>query len=341
MFLSPANDFHGRIGDLPSAVDEIQSKDWRVTCSPHHNHQDTPEYEVATQLWFDQHLRKSFEWSKTPATKLTLKTETGVPQLEMFPDAGREVLSVDVFYTQHGKVPETRFDNTDVKTRFWHHAKAEANGETWTAALPLESTERPLWVYANLTYALEQPVVGAGYYYGVYSAETYNVSTLLQKVSAEDVAKSGVQATLKASSVIERFEGDWRKQWFSYRPQEWSMSTHKLRSPVWEAPVGASLSFRVRTDEANTLVVRIDDHVAVVELTAAESADGDWQSVSLTAVDFVNFDEKPLQSWDGVRTLKLSHSEELRASPGKQGRRRVGSVWKGAAPEFRDLQWKI
>ncbi|MCA9267821.1 MAG: acetylxylan esterase, partial [Planctomycetales bacterium] len=36
VFLSPANDFHGRIGDLPAAVHEIQSSQWRVTCSPHH-----------------------------------------------------------------------------------------------------------------------------------------------------------------------------------------------------------------------------------------------------------------------------------------------------------------
>ena len=39
IFLSPSNDFHGRIGDLPDAISEIQSSQWRVTCSPHHNHQ--------------------------------------------------------------------------------------------------------------------------------------------------------------------------------------------------------------------------------------------------------------------------------------------------------------
>ncbi|MEL6110297.1 MAG: dienelactone hydrolase family protein, partial [Planctomycetota bacterium] len=53
VFLSPANDFHGRIGDLPASIGGIQSRQWRVTCSPHHNHQDTAEYEVATQLWMD------------------------------------------------------------------------------------------------------------------------------------------------------------------------------------------------------------------------------------------------------------------------------------------------
>ena len=41
-FLNPANDFHGQIDDLQTALTEIRSKDWRVTCSAHGNHQDFP-----------------------------------------------------------------------------------------------------------------------------------------------------------------------------------------------------------------------------------------------------------------------------------------------------------
>ena len=47
------NDFHGRINDLQKAVREITSKEWCLTCSPHHNHQDTAQYQVAGLLWFD------------------------------------------------------------------------------------------------------------------------------------------------------------------------------------------------------------------------------------------------------------------------------------------------
>jgi hypothetical protein len=78
-FLSPANDFHGRIGDLPKAIAEINADQWRVTCSPHHNHQDTPRYEVATMLWMDQYLRGSFSFPQTPETTLAMKTDDGVP----------------------------------------------------------------------------------------------------------------------------------------------------------------------------------------------------------------------------------------------------------------------
>ena len=93
--LSPANDFHGRVGDLRDAVGEISSAQWRVTCSPHHNHQDTPEYEVATLLWFDWHLKKSFSMPNTPATTLKLRTDAGVPTFTVRPDRSRPVVSVD------------------------------------------------------------------------------------------------------------------------------------------------------------------------------------------------------------------------------------------------------
>ena len=75
VFLSPANDFHGRINDLQTALTEIQTKDWRIACAPHHNHQDSAAYEVATQLWFDQYLKTDFKWPRTPLTALKLDTE--------------------------------------------------------------------------------------------------------------------------------------------------------------------------------------------------------------------------------------------------------------------------
>jgi len=83
MFLSPANDFHGRIGDLPSSISEIQSNEWRVTCSPHHNHQDTPAYEAATLLWFDQHLKNAFQFPKSPQLTMDWDGADGVPKAEV------------------------------------------------------------------------------------------------------------------------------------------------------------------------------------------------------------------------------------------------------------------
>ncbi|MEM7393978.1 MAG: dienelactone hydrolase family protein, partial [Verrucomicrobiota bacterium] len=97
IFLSPANDFHGHINDLPAAIKEIKTPDWRVTCSPHLNHQDLPRNEVATLLWFDQHLKKSFTWPTTPVTELQLQTDRGIPSIRVKPDPSRQIQQVDVY----------------------------------------------------------------------------------------------------------------------------------------------------------------------------------------------------------------------------------------------------
>ena len=117
-FLSPANDFHGRIGDLPKAISEIASDDWRVTCSLNHNHQDTAEHEVATLLWMDQHLKGTFDVPQTPQSSLKLEADDGVPVLTVQPDTSKAVLAVDIFYTQQGQADEQPQDHEKTMHRF-------------------------------------------------------------------------------------------------------------------------------------------------------------------------------------------------------------------------------
>ncbi|MBT7650837.1 MAG: hypothetical protein HN553_07680, partial [Opitutae bacterium] len=102
IFLSPSNDFHGRINDLETSIEEIKSKNWRVTCSPHHNHQDTAEFEVATQLWFDQHLKQSFQLPETPNLKLFLPSGKS-PVVTLSVDESSEISAINIFYTQQAQ----------------------------------------------------------------------------------------------------------------------------------------------------------------------------------------------------------------------------------------------
>lgn len=105
-FLSPSNDFHGRINDLPAALHELKTREWRLTISPHHNHQDTAEYEVATQVWMDQCLKGTIQVPQTPKTTLTLKTDNGVPKITVEPDTSRPILGVEVYYSREGRLDE-------------------------------------------------------------------------------------------------------------------------------------------------------------------------------------------------------------------------------------------
>ncbi len=334
IFLSPANDFHGNINDLQTAVTEIKSKDWRVTCAPHHNHQDTANYEVATQLWFDQYLKGTFDWPQTPETALTLKTDSGIPSFSVTPDASKPVLSVDIFYTQQGQIDGLPDDRNNTIARFWHHATAKKEGGMWTAELPLFSTDKPLWVYANILYPLEQPVTGAGYYYGTFTTDQFNLSSLTAMVLPGELQTAGAKATLKPSLIIESFAGDWEKEWFSYRPQEWARKTHKVYDPQWAAPAGAALSLEVRAKEANKLVVGMDHYAVEVEL----SGGFDWQTITLSSSDFTDADESGMAGWKGSKELRLGASETLR---GNGITRKLGAQWKGEAPEFRNLRWVV
>ncbi len=337
IFLSPANDFHGHIDDLQKALGEIPGKAWRVTCSPHHNHQDTEPYQVAGPLWFDQHLKGNFAWPATPESALTLKTATGVPGFSVKPEGSRDLLSVDVFYTQQGQIDGEKNDHENTKARFWHCAKGKHVGDIWTAELPLLTTDKPLWVYANVHYPLKEPVIGAGYYYGVYTAKVFNVSSRMAIATPAQLQAASVKATDTPSLLIESFENGWQKEWFTYDlTDNWARKTHKLYDPKWQAPVSAKLALEARSEQTNKVVIGLDSYAAEVQLKGGT----DWQRVVLGPAEFRNAVGVALPTWKGIRELRLGAMETLRAKDGnKEKKVELGADWQGAKPEFRNLRW--
>ncbi len=334
LFLSPANDFHGRINDLQKALREITSKQWRMTCSPHHNHQDTAHYEVASQLWFDQHLKGRFTFPATPRMKVALKTKGGIPTVMVTPDQSRPILAVDVYYTRQGQMDGQRDDRENTINRFWHYAETTRQGGQWSASLPLSNTDKPLWVYANVTYPLEEPTAYAGYYYRVGSSKAFNLSSLMFMATADQLQAAGVQAKPKPSRMIETFEGDWEKQWFSYRPEDMQRKTHKLYDPQWAAPAGAKLALEVLSEKANKLVLGLDAYAAEIQLKGSSN----WQQVVLLPDDFKNAEGKTLSDWQGIMELRLGDRETLRGKDRNQSVN-LGAKWQGKKAVFRSLKW--
>jgi hypothetical protein len=335
IFLSPANDFHGRIDDLETSVRETKAEDWRVTCSPHANHQDTPPYEVATQLWFDQHLKGNYEIPKTPELSLVLK-KGKLPVVTVRADQSKQVEFIDVFYTQHGQMDGGKIDMTNTKNRFWHHASIPIGKGKPTVHIHLPSVDKPLWVYANVRYMLDKPVSGAGYYYGEYTADSYNLSSLMKTVSVDQLKKAGPVASLKPSLQIEDFKGKWKKEWFSYKVDRWGIKTHKLYDSTWVAPNGAKLCFEIRSQMPNKLTVGIDTFATDLALRGKN----EWQEISLSANDFKDAELKSLANWKGVKELRFDESDNLRPPRGSKAKtRRLGGQWKGQDPEFRNLRW--
>ncbi len=340
-FLSPANDFHGRINDLEKAVGEIQTKDWRVSCSPHHNHQDTPPYEVATQIWFDQHLKATFKAPKTPQAEIILK-QGMLPQFSVRPDPNRKVRSVEIYFTQQGILQEpggTKDDSRNTKHRFWKfiEPQKDSNSVVWLADLPIFSVERPVWAYANVLYDLEDTIVGAGYYYGTYETKTLNLSSLLQVISPDKLSNSGTSLPKARDFMIEEFNASWRKDWFAYNSNKWGVRTNKLYEPRYSAPGPTSrLSLEVSTEMTNKMVLWLDGYGVEFKVLGS----GTWQRFSFPLSALKNGEGKSLPSWSGVRELRLDDVEKLELPRGSKGSAvKIGSPWVGEPPEFRNLRW--
>ena len=337
VFLSPANDFHGRIDDLQTALPEVRSPEWRVTCSAHHSHQDTAEFQVVGLLWFDQHLRGDFTLPRTPAASLVLKTADAVPTFTVTPDAARTAAAVDIYYTQQGQLAGEKDDRENTIARFWHHARAIREGGTWRASLPLATISKPLWVYATAHYALEKPVTGAGYYYGIYTAKAFALSSRMLVATPDQLAAAGVKATAPASLLIEDFASDWEKEWFTYESTDhWARRTHKIYDERWQAPPAAKLVLEVRSAQPNRLVLGIDGYAAAIALTGGAA----WQQISLDPEDFRNAADLALPGWKGIRELRLAAKDRLTLRErGEERRREVGAEWLGPRPEFQNLRW--
>ena len=336
IFLSPANDFHGNLGDIPEALHLIKTEDWRLVSSANLNHQDYPESEVTALLWFDQYLKGSFTFPKTPETSLELTTKDGIPTLTVKPDDSKTIMELDIYYTQQNEEILKTGGRDHRKNRHWHYARAKKTGASWTAELPLESTDKILWAYAHINYQLDEPVSGAGYYYRIYSAGTFNLSSVFEVATPEQLKAAEVKVSMQPSDQIETFEGKWAKEWFVYKPDKWELKTHKVYCDIWKAPENAKLSFGIRCVEANFLVVSLDKFACELELKGGNK----WQQIVLSASDFKNSIGEPLPGWSDLKELTFSANESFKVSADGEAERIVlGGEWKGAKPEFRDLLW--
>lgn len=197
IIMSPSNDFHSQVQDIPAALAAMKTRDWRVVSSPNQNHGDYSEYAVGTLLWFDHALKGTFDMARTPQTTLTLKTADGSPTLAVVPDRSQEIRSVYVYYTQDGE--------REAPGKYWHQATPTTTGDTLTFQLPLLSIDKPLWAYADVEYALGRTVEGVGYSGEKVRTDVYQLASVVTMASAESLRQAGAVVSLDASDVHEDF----------------------------------------------------------------------------------------------------------------------------------------
>jgi hypothetical protein len=331
VFLSPANDFHGAINDLPQSIKEIKSDQWRIVAAPHNNHQDIPEAEVATQLWMDQYLKKSFTWPKAPQTQVLLKNNAKKPIIVVDVDESMPIESVEVYYTQQGLADGS--DRHRKINQHWHFAKPHIHKGKYATVLDLYSTDKPLWVYANVIYKMEKEVTGAGYYYGTYKTDKFINSSLIELIDAKELQAANIETPIEKSLIFENFKQDWEKEWFTYKTHQWGRKTHKLYHPAYQAPAAQSaMMLKVYAEQDNKLIIGVDQYVMEVQVKG-----GQINEFTFTPSDFRDANDATLSSWNGTKEFRLVESEALRPKDGKV--KIIGKAWQGPKPQFKELNW--
>ncbi|MFI3290493.1 MAG: dienelactone hydrolase family protein [Opitutales bacterium] len=340
LFLSPANDFYGRIHHTNKATKLIQSKDWRIVSVPHMNHQATPNAEIATMLFFDEHLKNTFKFPQTPLLKLE-HTKSG-SKLSIKADNSREIQSVDVYYSTAGS------GDRDYETaRFWKFIETKkVNDSVYECQVPIYSVEKPLWVYANVHYKLDKKVNFAGLYYRVSNEDKFFVSSEMLMLEASQLAKINPKISdTKSNVILDGADENWKKDFYTYKDNSWGLMTNKLTDDAFKAPKNAKLHIEVQAKEAMSFVIVLsDDYYAEVPLKATNKV----ESFDLEPKDFKNFSGEALASFENLGVMQIlpfydAKAQVERGVKGAKGASKVignkANASLDKAPDFKLVKW--
>jgi len=314
LYQGPHNDFNAPLDTLMHNWEAIpdHSKVY-FSVSPHFNHRHVLESDAAVVRFFDTFLKNEGKFPATPDLQVSLKTENGIPLATVRPDMASDVRSVQIYYSI----------NPHALTRFWRSAKTVQNGNTWQAELPVMSTSMPLFVVANVLYAMPEGNVALPL--NAECPTEYLITSWERTFDPADLQTAGVKATDSPERLLIAAADSWRDGYELGRktPNLRMASTRKLTDPKWRGPLGASLTFDVRDPEGGNLNLKFDvnqwtaypnlkqdTYYASVPLKASP----DWQTVSVSLADLKSL--KPndrggveatplLKSWQGITELAI------------------------------------
>ena len=130
----------------------------------------------------------------------------------------------------------------------------------------------------------------------IVAVDTFNLSSLLEMATPEELKAAGVRATLEPSLVIEDFAEGWEKEWFEKGN---GRKTFKLRSPRFQPPVGARLGLEIQSEKKTRLYLSLEKEKHNYRHTLEVEGGGDWQQIVLSPADFKMKDES-LEVWEGL-----------------------------------------
>jgi hypothetical protein len=206
------------------------------------------------------------------------------------------------------------------------------------------SLEQPLFVFASVTYETPASV-------HVKVPAEFTISSRLMSVAPQALREAGVKPTDAVERLVDSGAQGWQ-DWYLQNwdhPPLWRAFTRKLKDPKWRGPDGAKLSFEIRSETDNELVIVLETNgwgafasgKPAVDYAVAKSVAGgpDWQKVVVGLEELVA--TKPeintaLADWRTVTQLSIGPSGEVVRNGQKQSG--SGKPWRGSR-EIRNLRW--
>ena len=292
LYQGPQNDFNGSIDNMYANWHHLKSKTVNYSIPPHLNHKFTPEHRIVNMLFFDDHLKGTFDFPATPKIQAVLTTQSGLPIVQVVPDQGQTVAKVVFYYSM----------DEHIKTRFWHTVNPSPVDNKWIAELPVVYPGCPLYIIVNVYYILQHPIVAHPIYKGK-APETFGISSEMLSFTAEQVAAGGMKTSCVSNRMIqEDFNDlqDWSQAAW-YLPSKLSISTRKVKDPTFRGPDGAELLLDVKTDKDIQVFITVQDNswnafpgkkTGTFTDRFKVKATGDWQTLKVRLEDF-----KPTGKW--------------------------------------------
>ena len=341
LWFSPTNDFHAHTYNFAYTWREVAAGRLGFSISPHFNHRHSDDHSLTATLWFEQHLKGTYQLPATPQLQEKKATADGLATFVVTPEAGRPVKEVRVYATA----------DAHALTAFWRTIPTTAVEQEWRAAVPVLDAKDPLFVYADVIYETPEAYRKIPTNPGVGQSATFALSSRVLTLTGARLAAAGVRPSAQRDRMIDDGTHGWQ-DWFRLNwgnPTLWTATTRKVKDPLWRGPLGARLAFEINPANDTTLYVTLTrnawgafgpgtgEYYAAVPL----KANGGWVSVELGVEDFQPVDPKgaqPLQNWSTLTELSL----QGHASVVKDGTKTAlpSTPWKNAAvTRVRQMRW--
>jgi len=330
---SGTNDFHGWMDDVYRTNALIPNQPTRYCWSPHLNHRLIPEVEVAMPLWLDQFLKGGPALPETPHSELMLRTADHLPRLSVKAKPTWPVARCDIYYSV----------DPDPRARFWRSAEVVREGDVFTAPLPLQTIDWPLFAFANVYYTLPKPESLALLRGDSTPVREVCISSLLHSVEPMKLREARVAAAANVGTLIDDFSRGWR-DWYRLNAgnlthqETW---TRKVTDPMYRGAEGAKLKLALRMPQINRLTFVVKENEwrnyrgPRKTFYCARQIQGNdaVQTITFEAKDFTSGDGS-LKSWAQIDEFGICAHNPEPGSPVMNP-----PLWNGSSAEFVRLEW--